>query len=232
MSTLSERLKQIMIEKNINQTELAKLAEASPQSVTNWLKRNSMSKNVAKAICEKTGYSIDWLLFGLGESNHADTNFKQSRLKPVEWEDMPTSNTEFVEVPVLDVHLSAGDGYCNTEGEEMYTLPFRAYTLRREGINVENLRVVRVTGDSMEPKLSDNDTVSINTADKVVRDGKMYAIRIGDVQKIKILIQNSDGNITVRSYNPDYKDEIVYKGQIESGDFTVIGRVWWISSIV
>ncbi|QIQ21015.1 LexA family transcriptional regulator [Zophobihabitans entericus] len=232
MSTLSDRLKHIMLEQNLNQTELAKLADASPQSVTNWLKRNSMSKNVARLICEKTGYSLNWLLFGMGEADNSEPNFKQSRLKPVEWEDMAPTNTEFVEVPVLDVHLSAGDGYCNTEGEEMYTLPFRAYTLKREGINVENLKVVRVTGDSMEPKLSDNDTVSINTADKIVRDGKMYAIRIGDVQKIKILIQNSDGSITVRSYNPDYKDEIVYKEQIESGDFTVIGRVWWISSIV
>ncbi|GKX62279.1 LexA family transcriptional regulator [Pragia fontium] len=232
MGSLSERLKQIMTEKNLNQTELAKLAGASPQSVTNWLKRNSMSKNVARIICEKTGYSIDWLLFGLGQDAHTDTNLKPSRLQPITWEEISTTNTEFVEVPVLDIHLSAGDGYYNTEENEIYTLPFRAHTLRREGIHVENLKVVRVTGDSMEPKLSDNDTVSIDTADKIVRDGKMYAIRIGDVQKIKTLIQNSDGSITMRSYNANYKDEIVAKEQIECGEFTVIGRVWWISSIV
>ena len=116
--------------------------------------------------------------------------------------------------------------------DEVYALPFRAYTLRRLGIRVEDTRVVTVMGDSMEPKLSDGDKVAVNLADRQIRDGKMYAIRMGELQRIKALIKRPDGSIIVRSYNPAYGDEVVTKEQIINGELAVIGRVWWVSALV
>lgn len=91
---------------------------------------------------------------------------------------------------------------------------------------------MRVSGDSMNPRLFDGDTLSIDMADNRIKDGKIYAIRIRESQKVKVLIQNLDGTITVRSFNPKFKDEIINKEQIESGEFAILGRVWWISSII
>ena len=98
-------------------------------------------------------------------------------------------------------------------------------------IPINMAKVVKVTGNSMEPRLFDKDIIAINTADTRIRDGKIYAIRVYNLQKVKVLIRNTDGTITLRSYNPTYSDEIISSEQIENGDFQVLGRMWWHSSL-
>lgn len=221
-----------MRQENLKQKQLAELVGTTPQSVNNWLKRNSLSRESAQAICEKLGYSLNWLLEGIGNAKIGEgSTFRESELKVTEWIPESADESEFVVVPYLNIRLSAGSGAYNEYEEEMYSLPFRKHTLQRLGINPNNVKVVRVIGDSMEPKLSDGDTVAINMADKAIRDGKMYAVRIGDFQRVKILIEQP-GGIVIKSLNRDFEDEVITPSRIESGEFSVIGRVWWISSLV
>lgn len=228
MSTVAQRIEKIMQDHSINKSELAEIACTTPQNVTNWISRDAISRKKARLISEKLGYDLNWLLYG------GDGNIKDSELNPVEWESLSEeeqNNGKFVTIPVLDVELSAGFGACPTMEQEMYTLPFRAITLKQRNIPINMAKVVKVTGDSMEPRLFDKDIISINTADTRIRDGKIYAVRVNDLQKVKVLIRNTDGTITLRSYNPTYVDEIISKEQIENGDFQVLGRMWWHSSI-
>lgn len=228
MSSVAQRIEKIMREHSINKSELAEIACTSPQNVTNWISRNAISRKKAQLISEKLGYDLKWLLYGSGE------NIRDSELNPVEWESLSEeeqNNGRFVTIPVLDVELSAGFGACPTMEQEMYTLPFRSITLKQRKIPINMAKVVKVAGDSMEPRLFDRDIISINTADTRIRDGKIYAVRVHDLQKVKVLIRNTDGTITLRSYNPTYPDEIISREQIESGDFQVLGRMWWHSSI-
>lgn len=228
MTTVDQRIEKIMRDHSINKRELAEIACTTPQNVANWINRDAISRKKAKLISEKLGYDLNWLLYGGGE------NIKESKLNPVEWESLSEEEQKdgkFVTIPVLDVELSAGFGACPTMEQEMYTLPFRSITLKQRNIPINMAKVVKVTGDSMEPRLFDKDIISINTADTRIRDGKIYAVRVHDLQKVKVLIRNTDGTITLRSYNPTYADEIISKEQIESGDFQVLGRMWWHSSI-
>lgn len=228
MSTAEQRIEKITRDHSISKSELAEIACTTPQNVTNWINRNGISRKKAKLISEKLGYDLKWLLYG------GDGNINDSELNPVEWESLSEeeqNNGRFVTIPVLDVELSAGFGACPTMEQEMYTLPFRSITLKQRNIPIDMAKVVKVAGDSMEPRLFDKDIISINTADTRIRDGKIYAVRVNDLQKVKILIRNTDGTITLRSYNPTYADEIISKEQIENGDFQVLGRMWWHSSI-
>lgn len=229
MSTVAQRIDKIMREHSINKTELADMLCTTPQNVTNWINRNAISRKKAKLISEKLGYDLNWLLYGGGE------NIKESKLNPVEWESLSEDeqkDSKYITIPVLDIELSAGFGACASSMEqEMYTLPFRAITLKQRNIPINMAKVVKVSGDSMEPRLFDKDIISINTADTRIRDGKIYAVRVYDLQKVKVLIRNADGSITLRSYNPGYPDEIIKRDQIENGDFQVLGRMWWHSSL-
>lgn len=233
INTVESRLSQIRNELGITKIKLGELAGAEnpSQSVTNWFNRNSISKKAAKKLSENTGYSYLWILDGVGDKKRNESTIKDTNFKAVEYQSTP-NNGEFVTAPILDIELSEIDGYQNESEIAEYTLPFQAYTLKNLGIPVEKVRVVKVHGDSMEPKLLDGDTVSINTLDKRIKDGKIYAIRIGNLQKVKVLIQNYDGSITIRSFNQSFEDEIISKDKIESGDFEVLGRVWWVSSII
>ena len=231
-SSMADRLRHLMREERMKQKDLAELLETSPQTVNNWLKRNSMSRESAQILSERSGYSLDWLLNGTGQPKPEESNFVESRLKLTEWDDELRDTGDFVEVPLLGVRLSAGGGAYEVDEDEVYALPFRVNTLRRLGIRVADARVVTVVGDSMEPKLSDGDKVAINLNDKVIRDGKMYAIRMGEMQRIKTLISRPDGGVIVRSFNSVYGDEIITKEQLSNEEMVIIGRVWWISSLV
>ncbi|WP_387693065.1 helix-turn-helix domain-containing protein [Photorhabdus sp. RM71S] len=63
--SLTERLKYLLIQEDIKQKELAKRMNTSAQTVNNWLKRDSISREAAQQISEIYGYSLDWLLNGV-----------------------------------------------------------------------------------------------------------------------------------------------------------------------
>ncbi|CAI1544860.1 phage repressor protein C with HTH and peptisase S24 domain [Serratia sp. PL17] len=82
----------------------------------------------------------------------------------------------------------------------------------------------------MEPRLQDGDVVGINTNDTRIREGKTYAIRHGNLLRVKVLIEHPDGGVTIRSLNKDeYGDEhLSYQQRKEQ--LVVLGRVFWSSS--
>ena len=79
----------------------------------------------------------------------------------------------------------------------------------------------------MEPKISDGATVAINTDDKKIIDGKMYAIDEGGWKRIKMLYRIGPDKVSVRSYNKtDHPDE-----EKSLNDIEIVGRVFWWSEI-
>lgn len=229
MLSVEKRIRKILNDYSINKTELARIACTTPQNVTNWIYRNSISRKKAKLISDKLGYDLNWLLLLDNQENIQDSELNPVERKSLRDEDQ--INGKFITIPFLDVELSTGFGTCSSMRKEMYTLPFMAKTLIKRNIPINMAKVVKVTGNSMEPRLFDKDIIAINTADTRIRDGKIYAIRVYNLQKVKVLIRNTDGTITLRSYNPTYSDEIISSEQIENGDFQVLGRMWWHSSL-
>lgn len=126
----------------------------------------------------------------------------------------------------VDIEVSAGPGrvvpeFVPTSYRQRFTLKW----LRDVGAKAEDLRVLRVVGDSMEPLVYEGDKVTIDLARKKVESGRVYVIVSGGEAKVKRLFRSADGRIRIVSDNADkakYPDE--YVGQDDDG-FLVIGRV-------
>ncbi|UBX30865.1 hypothetical protein LDL57_16580 (plasmid) [Arsenophonus apicola] len=88
----------------------------------------------------------------------------------------------------LDVKLSAGNGSYETDERSKICLLFRRYSLKKMGVHPQSARLVRISGNSMEPALNDGDVVGINTDKTSIEDGKTYAISHDDVLRVKTLI--------------------------------------------
>lgn len=92
-----------------------------------------------------------------------------------------------------------------------------------------DVRVFRVSGDSMERTLFDGDRVTVNLADTRIADGRVHVLAIGGPEpdlKIKRLFKTSDGRVRVVSDHPDkslYPDELL--GAEELASVLVLGRV-------
>nr|WP_031615403.1 helix-turn-helix transcriptional regulator [Salmonella enterica] len=174
----------------------------------------------------------EWLSSGVGEMRYQEgpepSNIRESSLKATVWEDMNRDSEEFVEIPLLNVSLSAGNGSCELEESSDFALVFRRYYLKKMGVSESAAKLVRVSGQSMEPTLNDGDVVGVNTQDTAIRDGKTYAICQSDLLRVKTLIATPT-SVIIRSINRDeYPDEVLDREDFQK-NVRVIGRVFWSS---
>ncbi|MFI8415874.1 helix-turn-helix transcriptional regulator [Serratia sp. NPDC078593] len=224
----------------VNQTEFATLVDSSAPTLSQIIGDKSsrnLGDNLARRIEAKLNLPKGWFdvfhekkLKKPFDDVAPESDFQPARLKPVVWEDTPQDKEEFVEIALLDIDFSAGDGCCEMIDREEFSLIFRRYYLHKMGVPVNAARIIRISGSSMEPRLQDGDVVGINTDDTRIREGKTYAIRHGNLLRVKILIEQPDGGVTIRSLNRDeYQDEYLSYQQ-RKDQLVILGRVFWSSS--
>ncbi|AVT58536.1 Phage repressor CI-like protein [Pectobacterium versatile] len=139
-----------------------------------------------------------------------------------------------VEVPFLkDIELACGDGRIQNDDYNGFKLRFSKATLRKVGANTDGSSVLcfKASGDSMEPVIPDGTTVAVDTNNKRIVDGKIYAIaQEGNgsekLVRIKQLYRKPGGVVILHSFNRD-ADEEAYESELE-----IIGRVFWYSVLI
>ncbi|WP_317960188.1 XRE family transcriptional regulator [Phaeobacter inhibens] len=172
------------------------------------------------------------LLFALGSEFDVDLNTllgleakRQSLPASCGWQTVPPEadpDSDFVHVRRYDISVSAGNGRQATDENVVGHYAFSRRWLTRRNLNPDNLAVVRVAGDSMEPKLSNGDLAVIDTTATEMRDGVTYVFRLGDdllIKRLQILPQRQ---VNLCSHNPEYSPIQV---ELASGELTSIGRV-------
>ncbi|CFQ96748.1 helix-turn-helix transcriptional regulator [Yersinia massiliensis] len=228
MNELADRLKFLMEREALSQKELADLVGTSPQSVNNWIKRSSISKDNARLVSEKTGYSLDWLLNNVGQPklSHAQnlSNIPpESEWVGVEvWDSKTPLGEDEVEIPYYkSIELAAGNGCSNNEDYNGFKLRFSKTTLRRAGADPKSVMAFPVHGNSMEPVLPDGTTVTVDCANNRIVDGAIYAIDQDEFFRVKLLYRLPGRKLSIRSYNKDeFPDE-----EADMDDVKIIGRV-------
>ena len=91
--------------------------------------------------------------------------------------------------------------------------------------NVEDLVLLEVRGDSMDPTITDGDAVLIDCSKKQVLAGSMYALRFKNAVMVRRLQPIGAARIKVMSDNKLYDS---YEIDLETGDIEIIGQVIWI----
>ena len=86
----------------------------------------------------------------------------------------------------------------------------------------KNTIALRVHGDSMEPAISDNGVVFIDTSDTKIIDGKIYVYKKDDVLRVKRFEHTVNG-LMIKSLNQEYADERVTHKEFSQS--CIIGRV-------
>ncbi len=226
MGTLGERLRESREKKKLSQQELADKVGVSQQAIGKIESGVTQNPRNLKAIAAVLDVAEHWLQFGEVDSNGQKTEYVIK-----EWEETSRDSKIFTEIQILDIELSAGNGYSAevVESEES-TFPFRKDDLRSTGVMPSNARIVKINGSSLYPVLKNGDMVAVDLSNTYpVRDGDLYAIRDGVLLRVKILINRPDGGLLLRSFNKEeYPDETLTLAE-KKQRITVIGRVFWSS---
>ena len=97
--------------------------------------------------------------------------------------------------------------------------------IQRKG-NPDNMVLMRVSGDSMEPEIMDGDVVLLDQSKTRIVPGRMFAVGFEEAIYLK-RIDMLPGKIVLKSANLAYPPvELDVRGQCEDF-FRVIGRVLW-----
>lgn len=135
------------------------------------------------------------------------------------------SPKDYIQIPKFTVSASAGNGAINhTEGSAGH-YAFSRRWIERRGLRSDSLAVITVTGDSMEPKLRDNDLILVNRDETSVRDGKPYVVRIGDELLVKYVQRLGENQVTLLSANTFYPPRTIDLPEGDTGTIQIIGRV-------
>ncbi len=172
----------------------------------------------------KLGFNANWLLTGEGAIQKGVESY------PLAEGDKTAEITGelgegFVHVPRYKVAASAGGGALIHSEQIVDHLAFRADWVKMAlGVPVSSLALINVTGDSMEPTLSNGDLILIDTSIGSVDDSGVYVLRFDGKLKVKRLHSKAD-SVDILSDNPRYPTETL-RGDLLQG-LNVVGRVVW-----
>jgi len=186
-----------ILRETTGQSAVAALLNESPQTLNNWESRG-MSKNGMLKAEEVIGCRARWLQDGSGEMGGQTVKRKIIEFNP--------DDPSFVEIRKVRLRLSAGiSGYAVEQAEEDgLPITFRKDWLTKNGYSTASLIAIKVRGNSMEPALYEGDTVVINTADKVPRDGVVFAVNYEGEAVVKRLLRDN-GEWWLLSDNSDQR---------------------------
>ena len=218
---LADRIRYLMEHFNLTQTKIGEAADVKPSSVNAWLtgKTKQLKSETALILSKKIGISYEWLVNGVGSP--------ELRQITASYDDDPPSS-DYVEIPLYDVHFACGSGYSPSydQSHDVTPLSFRISWFQKHHLNPDKCVSAVVDGDSMEPCLHRGDVVVIDQNDKErIENGHVYAFLLNDELLIKRLYRNLKGDITIHSDNVDKYPEDTLAHDDESNRFSMIGRV-------
>ncbi|ENP2000133.1 helix-turn-helix transcriptional regulator [Salmonella enterica] len=240
MKTLADRLIHAMCLANMSNARLGEIVGMSQPSIWKLVSGKTVTTRKLVEIANALNVRPEWLSTGHGpmqKESFPGNKIEENQVPPKEhwgkiesWDSKTPLRDDEVEVPFLkDIEFACGDGCINDEDYNGFILRFSKSTLRRVGANSDGSGVIcfPATGDSMEPVIPDGTTVAVNTNDKRIVDGKIYAINEDGWKRIKQLYRTGPETISIRSFNSSHPPEDKSLDKVE-----VIGRVFWYSVLL
>jgi len=205
--------------------DLASLFGILPQDMTGRVKRGTIINLIEKE-AYKQNVNFDWILTGKGESlsRTADPSRRviyTSEKKVFAVGDDSEADDDFVLIPHLSGKISAGVGLA-PENEIHVRVAFRKDWIKKKG-SPEQMSLIKVKGDSMEPTLSSGDMILVDHSRNTIDpQGGIYAIVIDDMIMIKRLHVLGTNRIRIVSDNPHYEPI-----ETTADDLKINGKVLW-----
>lgn len=191
-----------------SQTELAAALGINRSAITQARKKDSVPARWILQLHRIYGFAPDWIEFGSGPL-FAD----------------PLRDAEaYAKVPKVKARLSAGGGSFEIGSEVQGYYSFRQDWMHTKG-SPEQMVLMDIFGNSMEPELKDGDTVLIDTSQKDILAGAVYAVGVDDTIMVK-RIEKHPNKLVLLSDNKDYAP--IYLAGGDSNSVRVIGKVLWV----
>lgn len=211
MKTIGERIKEERLRLGMTQEKMADLCGVGRQAQLRYEADDRSPDGYYFEAIAKAGGNLEYILTGR-------TSFSVK-------EDHPKySAPDYVEIAHYNVQAAAGSGVIPVSEELLQPLAFRRDWLVKRHLSPNDLVIVDVKGESMEPKLLNGDLVLVDKSQTDIASGKTFVLRMDGHILVKNLQLLPHGLVQVASFNTGYPAYQVDLSD-ESLDMAVIGRV-------
>ncbi|MDM8011762.1 MAG: S24 family peptidase [Parasphingorhabdus sp.] len=222
---LGIRIKARMDRKGLSQHELARRVGISQAAIHKLISGQTLGSSHLHKIARELDTTVDYLT---GEIDDPDMGaLRDNKLKYIAEPDDPKllAVPNLAAIPQLDIAYSMGGGAINEFVEPVGQWYFTKDMLRplMKG-GIEQLFVVRASGDSMIPTMINGDLCIVDRAqDDIDQQDRIWAVAYGDLGMIKRVRKLPNAGYQLNSDNA-----AVSPIEAHDGEMHVIGRVIWI----
>jgi len=222
---MASRIEKLLADKNGgNQSEMARFIGVSPQAVQKWIAGGSepRGRNLDLA-AEFLGVTPAHLKFGIvmdqhpGESGPVNNGLMSVR-------SIDADDPSLTQIMKVKLKVQAGITGFQVEPEENDgdTMGVPTEWIRSERLSKQDLKAIIVRGESMEPALYDGDVIVVNTADKALVDGTVYAVNYEGEVVVKRMVRDG-GMWWLTSDNSDQRK--YHRKSCKGAECILIGKV-------
>lgn len=224
--SIGTRIKQLRKEAKLSQIELAEKVGLKQSTISDLEVGKSTGTTYLAQIAQVLGVNALWLETGKGGRDGRAEAASAYDLLPgaVGVHAAELDDDGHVQIPMVTLRLQAGVTGFQTEPDRRDggTFGVRKRVITQQRLAPQNLVAIPIRGESMEPALYDGDIVVIDTADKRLVDGVVFAVNYEGEAVVKRLSRDA-GDWWLMSDNIDQRK---YHRKICRGEACIIvGRV-------
>lgn len=196
---------------SLTQAEMARRLDMDPSNFSKHLSgKLPISRSLVNRIVVNLGISKNWLETGEGMPFE-----KRRNPEVVEYDEVKIFEHPYRGIPVYDIDVTAG---CRPLERMLTDDRVKGYVdLPR--LNPDSI-IVRVTGDSMEPRIIDGGFIAIRPVKScsTIFWGQIYLVILSDYRMVKVLRRHptNPDMVILHSENPIYDDIDVAREEIEA----------------
>ena len=232
MRIAGDRVRARRKQRGLSQTQLGELTGTTYNHISTIEgEKAGASLRTAIGIAEALDTSLDYLVGRVDDPRPAheiasELKMKSARIRDLEEghaEPLDPNWREHVAIDQVDTTVGA-DGTVREEtvtGRVKFPYPW----LRKHGLRAHTCRIVRMTGEAMEPTIPDGSSILVDTASTDRRDGCIAVVRIGNQQVVKRLLDDAEAGWLLSSDNPE---KAAWPTEPWPDGATVVGEVKWL----
>ena len=203
--------------------QAAAVAGISEDQLSRYIRgKSEVSFTPLARLVTQVGVRLDWLWHGKGPML-ADLDITE---EPVRYGAHGRVVEGYLVPPYRELPNQPGDNGVFSSPQLVDEVAFRLEWLRRVGLSPDQMALVQVVGDSMEPTFGDGDLVLVDTGKCTIAEEGVYALRQDDHLIVKRLQLMLSGDVHIKNDNEAYSTQIIRREAV--GDVQIVGRVVWV----
>ena len=192
--------------------------------------QGGISLRVALAAAKRLRISVEYLVGWVNDSRPVNEMVSELQTKVAVIRDLQEERPELEEdwtdyVAISEINTSAGVGGVVYDEHVTGRMKFPYRWLSQRSLTPAMCRIIRVTGESMEPTLPDGCAILIDLVSKNQKDGKIFVIQIGDELVVKRTVLDPDAGWLLVS---DNRNKRMWATRPLPEDAQIIGEVKWL----